>query len=329
MEQALGSAESSARFEELRRRLRLPLIAAPMFLVSGPDLVVATCCAGIVGSFPTANCRNDEELDSWLTAIVARLADHEQRSGRPAAPICPNIIVHRSNTRLTLDLAVLVKHRPEMVITSVGAPDHVLSALHEVGTLVFADVATIAHARKAVAAGVDGLILLTAGAGGQTGWLNPFAFVRAVRAFYTGPLVVAGGIADGHSLHAAKVLGCDLAYVGTAFIATRESMASDAYREMLVASSADDILLTDAFTGLAANLLRPSLVRAGIDPDSLPRRQCVDIASDIHPNSISSPFRRWEGLWSAGHSVSGISAVLTVEELVARLAAEYDEAVGR
>lgn len=328
MGQAPVDARPTDRFAELRGRLRLPLIAAPMFLVSGPDLVVAACIAGVAGSFPTANCRHEDELDAWLTAIGARLADYEQRGGRSVAPVCPNLIVHRSNTRLARDLSVLVKHRPALVITSVGSPNAVLPALHEVGALVFSDVATVAHARKAVEAGVDGLILLTAGAGGQTGWLNPFAFVRAVRAFYSGPLVLAGGIADGYALRAAIVLGCDLGYAGTAFIATRESMASDAYREMLVASSADDILLTNALTGLAANFLRPSLARAGLDPDRLPQQQGVDMAADIHPNSPTGPFRRWKNLWSAGHSVSGVSGVVTVKELVARFAAEYSEAAG-
>ena len=183
-----------------RDRLSLPLIAAPMFLVSGVELVVAACRNGVIGSFPTVNCRSPEQLDEWLGEIERRLRRHSDASGKPAAPICANLIVHRSNARLEQDLQVLLRHKPEMVITSVGSPAPVLAPLHDAGALVFADVASIRHAERAVAAGADGLVLLTAGAGGQTGWLNPFVFVRAVRAFFDGPLVLAGGIGDGHAL---------------------------------------------------------------------------------------------------------------------------------
>ncbi|MBA2397715.1 MAG: nitronate monooxygenase, partial [Bradyrhizobium sp.] len=262
-------------------RLSLPLIAAPMFLVSGVELVVAACRNGVIGSFPTVNCRSPEQLDEWLNKIEGRLGRHSDESGKPSAPICPNLIVHRSNARLAQDLAVLLRHRPEIVITSVGSPAPVLAPLHDAGALVFADVASIRHAERAVAAGADGLVLLTAGAGGQTGWLNPFVFVRAVRAFFDGPLVLAGGISDGHALRAAQALGCDLAYMGTKFIATRESMADSHYKAMLVASGADDILLTTAFTGLQTNMLRPSIVAAGLDPDDLPARGAIDIGKDI------------------------------------------------
>ena len=248
-------SNSLSRF---RDRLSLPLIAAPMFLVSGVELVVAACRNGVIGSFPTVNCRSPEQLDEWLAEIEGRLQQHSDASGKPAAPVCANLIVHRSNARLEQDLQVLLRHKPEMVITSVGSPAPVLGPLHDAGALVFADVASIRHAERAVAVGADGLVLLTAGAGGQTGWLNPFVFVRAVRAFFDGPLVLAGGIADGHALRAAQALGCDLAYMGTKFIATRESMADARYKEMLVTSSADDILLTKAFTGLQTNMLRPS-----------------------------------------------------------------------
>src|SRR3954471_25074603 len=213
-------------------RLSLPLIAAPMFLVSGVELVVAACRNGVIGAFPTVNCRSPEQLDEWLGEIESRLRRHSDESGKPSAPICANLIVHRSNARLEQDLAVLLRHNPEMVITSVGSPAPVLKPLHDAGAVVFADVASIRHAERAVAAGADGLVLLTAGAGGQTGWLNPFAFVRAVRAFYDGPLVLAGGIADGYALRAAEALGCDLAYMGTKFIATNESLADPRYKEM-------------------------------------------------------------------------------------------------
>ncbi|CAN7709875.1 nitronate monooxygenase [Bradyrhizobium sp. LjRoot220] len=315
-----------ARFHD---RLSLPLIAAPMFLVSGVDLVVAACRNGVIGSFPTVNCRSPEQLDEWLDEIEGRLQRHSDESGKPAAPTCPNLIVHRSNARLAQDLAVLLRHKPEIVITSVGSPAPVLAPLHDAGALVFADVASIRHAERAVAAGADGLVLLTAGAGGQTGWLNPFVFVRAVRGFFDGPLVLAGGISDGHALRAAQALGCDLAYMGTKFIATRESMADPRYKEMLVASSADDILLTTAFTGLQTNMLRPSIAAAGLDPDDLPARGAIDIGKDIDIGARDHRPTRWRDIWSAGHSTSGVSEVLAVDELVARTLAEYRAAVAR
>lgn len=314
------SSDPLARF---RNRLSLPLIAAPMFLVSGIELVAAACRNGVVGSFPTVNCREAEQLDIWLTELEQRLRRHADESGRPAAPICPNLIVHRSNARLEQDLNILLRHKPEMVITSVGSPAPVLQPLHDAGALVFADVASIRHAERAVAAGADGLVLLTAGAGGQTGWLNPFAFVRAVRAFFDGPIVLAGGIGDGHALRAAEALGCDLAYMGTRFIATRESMADNRYKDMLVSSSADDILLTTAFTGLQTNMLRPSIEAAGLDPENLPSRGAIDIGKDIDIGARENRPKRWRDVWSAGHSVSGVDAVLSVDELVARTRDEY------
>jgi len=324
-----GGGAAAERFARLRTRLRLPLIAAPMFLVSGPDLVAACCAAGIVGAFPTVNCRTPAQLDNWLSDIETRAAREADRSGRAVAPCCPNLIVHRSNPRLHDDLAVLVRHAPALVITSVGAPTPVLAPLHDVGTLVFADVASVQHARKAVAAGADGLVLLTAGAGGQTGWLNPLAFVRAVRAFFDGPLVLAGGVADGHALLATQVLGCDLAYMGTRFIATLESMASDAYKAMLVGSSADDVLLTKAFTGLETNMLRPSIVQAGLDPDALPARGHIDIANDISIEAHEAKPSRWRDIWSAGHSVSGVRAVTSAAAIVAQTEVEYRQAFQR
>jgi nitronate monooxygenase len=322
----LNSADPLGRF---RDRLSLPLIAAPMFLVSGVDLVVATCRNGVIGAFPTVNCRSAEQLDDWLGDIEDKLRRHSEQSGKAAAPICPNLIVHRSNARLDQDLKVLLRHKPEIVITSVGSPAPVLALLHDSGALVFADVASIRHAERAVAAGADGLVLLTAGAGGQTGWLNPFVFVRAVRAFFDGPIVLAGGIGDGHALRAAQALGCDLAYMGTKFIATNESMADARYKEMLVASSADDILLTTAFTGLQTNMLRPSIAAAGLNPDDLPQRGAIDIAEDIDIGARESRPKRWRDIWSAGHSTSGVTEVLSVDELVARTLAEYRDADGR
>ena len=322
----MNSPDLLARF---RDRLNLPLIAAPMFLVSGVELVAAACRNGVIGSFPTANCRSAEQLDGWLGEIEDRLRRHGDESGKQPAPICPNLIVHRSNARLPQDLEVLLRHKPEIVITSVGSPAPVLAPLHDAGALVFADVASIRHAERAVAAGADGLVLLTAGAGGQTGWLNPFVFVRAVRAFFDGPIVLAGGISDGHALRAAQALGCDLAYMGTKFIATRESMANARYKDMLVASSADDILLTTAFTGLQTNMLRPSIAAAGLDPDNLPPRGAIDIAEDIDIGAREKRPARWRDVWSAGHSTSGVTEVLAVDDLVARTIAEYRGADAR
>ena len=307
----------------LRDRLALPLIAAPMFLVSGVELVVAACRSGVIGAFPTVNCRGSEELDAWLGDITARLRQHADAQGRLPAPVCPNLIVHRSNARLDADLKVLLRHDCEIVITSVGSPAPVIKPLHDTGALVLADVASLRHAERALEAGADGLVLLSAGAGGQTGWLNPFAFVRAVRAFFEGPIVLAGGIADGHALRAARVLGCDLAYMGTKFIATRESLADPRYKAMLVQSSADDILLTTAFTGLQTNMLRPSIVAAGLDPDELPARGAIEIGNDIDIGAREARPKRWRDIWSAGHSTSGVTDVPSVEELIARTIDEY------
>ena len=308
----------------LKSRLRLPLIAAPMFLVSGPALVKAACRAGIIGSFPTANCRTVEELDRWLLDMTDDQKRAADETGRAPAPLCANLIVHRSNPRVPDDLASVLRAKVELVITSVGSPEPVIKPLKDAGCLVFADVASVRHAEKAVAAGVDGLVLLTAGAGGQTGWVNPFAFVRAVRKFFDGIVVMAGGMADGQAVFAAQALGCDLAYMGTKFIATRESMAKDEYKAMLVKSRLDDVLLTRAFTGLETNMLRPSIAAAGLDPDNLPVRGAIDIAKDINAAERDKPdSKRWKDIWSAGHSVSGVSDVPSVAELVERTAAEY------
>jgi nitronate monooxygenase len=308
----------------LGSRLRLPLIAAPMFLVSGPALVKAACRAGVIGSFPTANCRTVEELDRWLADMADDLKRAADESGRAPAPLCPNLIVHRSNPRVADDLAAVLRHKVEVVITSVGSPEPVLKPLKDAGCLVLADVASVRHAEKAVAAGVDGLVLLTAGAGGQTGWVNPFAFVRAVRTFWDGIVVMAGGMADGRAVAAAEMLGCDLAYMGTKFIATRESLAKDAYKEMLVRSRLDDVLLTRAFTGLETNMLRPSIVAAGLDPDALPSRGTIDVAKDINATERDRPdAKRWKDIWSAGHSVSGVTDVPSAAELIQRTEAEY------
>ena len=303
----------------LRERLRLPLIAAPMFRVSGPDLVAAACRSGVIGSFPAANCRTTEELDEWLTRLDGELTPDD-------APYCPNLIVRHAALDEHLDC--LRRHRVEIVITSVGSPAPVVDALGGSGILVLADVASIRHARRAIDAGVDGLILLTAGAGGQTGWANGFGFARGVRRFYDGPIALAGGIADGHALFAATALGCDLAYMGTRFIATAESMAAPAYKEMLTTSELDDVLLTSAITGLPTSMLRPSLMAAGLDPDALPSELTRERSTELYGSGAGGP-TRWRDLWSAGHSVSAVGDVPTVAELVERTASEFAEARDR
>ena len=302
--------------QKLRDRLRLPLIAAPMFRVSGPELVIAACRAGVIGAFPTANCRSVDELDGWLRRMRAALGPQD-------APVCPNLIVRHAG--LQEQLHCLLQHRVEMVITSVGSPAPVIGPLHDIGCLVLADVASLRHARKAIEAGADGLVLLSAGAGGQTGWVNGLAFVRAVRRFFDGPLVLAGGIADGQALWAARVLGCDLGYMGTRFIATDESMAPPGYKQMLLDAEFDDVLLSSAFTGLPANMLRPSIVAAGLDPDALPEQLGVETAAALYGSGADGP-RRWQDIWSAGHSVSGVREIGPVAALVQRTQAEYEAA---
>jgi nitronate monooxygenase len=308
--------------DRITRRLRLPLIAAPMLAVSGVELVVAACRNGVIGAFPTANARSTAQLDQWLSEIHQRLFAAPEE----AAPCCPNLIMR--SPRLAEDLACLLAHRVELVITSVGSPAPVVSALHGIGCLVLADVATLEHARKAIAAGADGLVLLSAGAGGQTGWLNPFAFVRALRAEYDGPLVLAGGISDGAALRAAGILGADLAYMGTRFIASHESLAADAYKQMLIDSSADDVLLTKAFTGLATSMLLPSIRRAGLDPDRLDELVTPKTAAQMFGGAAQNDGpKRWSDIWSAGHSVSGVHSLQSVDALVAEVEHQYHHAI--
>ncbi|GHE91362.1 2-nitropropane dioxygenase [Amycolatopsis deserti] len=287
-------------------RLRVPLIAAPMTAVSGPDLVVAACRQGVIGSFPTHNARTPAQLDRWLTHIREALP-------AAAAPVAPNLVVHRSNPRLREDVDCLVRHGAELVITSVGSPEPVIGPLHDAGALVFADVATLRHVDRAVAAGADGLVLLTSGAGGQTGWNNPFAFVRAVREGYDGPVVLAGGVSDGVALLAARLLGADLAYMGTRFIATEESLAGDDYRRALVAASLDDIVQSRGPSGLPANFLAESLP-AG-DGSGHPAR--FDYRTLLEPPRA----------WAAGQTAHSVRRVQSVAELVESTLAEYASAL--
>jgi nitronate monooxygenase len=315
--------------DQIARRLRLPLIAAPMLAVSGPDLAIAACRAGVIGAFPVANARTIDTLDAWLTKIATALQSAaEEDPAAPPAPFCPNLIIKRAEMKS--ELACMLRHRIEMVITSVGSPTEAIGPLHDIGCTVFADVATIRHTEKALAAGVDGLVLLTAGAGGQTGWLNPLAFVRAARQMFEGPIVLAGGISDGAALWAAEVLGCDLAYMGTKFIATNESMAPEAYKRMLVDSNMDDVMLTQAFTGLDTNMLTPSMIASGLDPKTLPPRVSIEEAARNFGSKgeMNGP-RRYKDIWSAGHSVSGVMRVQSAAQLIEQTNREYEDARNR
>ncbi|MFV0675689.1 NAD(P)H-dependent flavin oxidoreductase [Variovorax sp. tm] len=303
-------------------RLALPLIAAPMLRVSGIELVSAACAAGVIGAFPTANCQTLDEFDAWLTRLDEEAAAAPERTA--PAPYCPNLIMRRDPARVMAEVELIARHRAQLVITSVGSPASVVPRLHEAGCRVFADVASLHHAVRAIESGVDGLVLLTAGAGGHTGWANPFAFVRAVRRVFDGPIVLAGGLSDGVALRAARELGCDLGIMGTRFIATQESLASDDYRHMLVDSSIDDVLLTRGFTGLPASFLAPSARRLGIDISTLDESISVEEARRRYGGGANAaPNQRWTDIWSAGHSVSGVRAVPTVAELVDALAEEY------
>ncbi len=296
-----------------------------MLRVSGPELAIAACRAGVIGAFPVANARSVERLDAWLRQIRTALEGPSAWNGDLApAPFCPNLIIKRPQLRD--ELACLVRHRVEIAITSVGSPVAAIPPLHDIGCLVFADVATLAHAEKAIAAGVDGLVLLTAGAGGQTGWMNPLAFVRAVRGVFDGPIVLAGGVSDGRALWAARVMGCDLAYMGTKFIATHESLAQPEYKEMLVRSSMDEVTLTRAFTGLDTNMLTRSIVAAGLDPKNLPERISNEAAAEIFGSGAAPGHRRWQDVWSAGHSVSGVDRIRSASELIELTAREYQTA---
>jgi len=293
---------------ELKARLVLPVIGAPMFIVSGPELVIAQCQAGIVGSFPALNARPPELLDQWLRQIRAAVGD---------APFAVNQIVHPSNTRLEHDLELTVRHRVPIVITSLRAPGDVVKRVHEYGGLVFHDVINIRHAEKALAEGVDGLILVCAGAGGHAGTLSPFALVAEARRIFAGPLILAGAIASGRDVLAAQAMGADFAYMGTRFIASREANAADAYKQAIVAASAGDIVYTPYFTGVAGNYLKASIIAAGLDPDHLP-------ASDKMAMDFGSgAAKAWRDIWGAGQGVGAITDIPTVADLVDQMAADY------
>jgi nitronate monooxygenase len=306
-----------------RERLRLPAMAAPMTDVSGPELVAAVCAAGVIGTFPTHNAADSGELERWLHRIGERVAARTP-PGRGAAPVGANLVVHRSNARLAGDLAAVVRGGVEVVVASVGSPRAIVGSLHDAGITVLADVASLRHVQRAAASGVDGVVLLAAGAGGQTGWANPFAFLRAVRQRYDGIVVIAGGISDGAGILAAQILGADLAYLGTRFIATTESLASPAYRDAVVAATLDDVTSSTQVTGLPANVLTDWL--RGVDtaaPRAAPHGSHGPVPDDPALDGFSTGrLLAHRGVWAAGHSVSGTDAVVGAAELVDRLERE-------
>lgn len=297
----------------LQGRLRLPAIAAPMFLTSGPDLVVEVCRSGVIGTFPALNQRTTAGFVEWLAEIESRL---QHFSG--AAPYGVNLIVHRSNPRLDADLAEVVRHRVPIVITSLGAVSEVVQAVHSYGGLVLHDVISRRHAEKAAAAGVDGLIAVCAGAGGHAGTLSPFAFIEEIRSFFGGMLVLGGAITAGRHIAAARMMGADLAYLGTRFIATREAMVSEAYKDMVLASNAADILYTPNISGVHANFMRPSIVAAGLDPDNLPSHDKLDMKNES---------RAWKTVWSAGQGVGSIRKILPAARLCEEMIEDYAAAI--
>jgi nitronate monooxygenase len=307
----------------IANQLVLPVIAAPMFLVSSPDMVIEACKAGIIGSFPLLNARTVDILDDWMKRITEELERiREDNPNHRIAPWAVNLIVHRTNKRYEADLDLIKKYQPPIVITSLGNPSPVVNIVHEYGGLVFSDVSTLVHARKAARSGVDGLILVCSGAGGHAGTINPFAFVGEVREFWDGITILAGCLSSGRDILAVKALGVDLAYMGTRFIPASESFASEDYKSMLIESTLDDLIYTDAFSGVNANYLKPSIRRAGLDPDHLQKKEAVDFS---HLNETES--KAWRDIWSAGQGVGQIKRIQTVAEIVADLRREYDEAL--
>jgi len=312
----------------LEGRLALPVIGAPMFIVSGPELVIEQCKAGVVGAFPALNARPAEQLDVWLTRIETELAEFAaENPDRPCAPYAVNQIVHASNVRLAEDMAACARHEVPIVITSLRPPNEVVKAAHDWGGIVLHDVISVRHAEKALEAGVDGLILVCAGAGGHAGALSPFALVQEVRAMFDGPIILSGAIATGRAVLAAQAIGADLAYVGTRFIATKEANAPAGYKEMLVASSANDIVYSSLFTGILGNYLKPSIAAAGLDPEALPS------AEKSKMDFGSAAAKAWKDIWGSGQGIGPIRDAPPVAELVERMVEEYaaarEELAGR
>lgn len=303
----------------LKGRLSIPAISAPMFLCSGPDLVVEACKAGVIGSFPALNQRSTEGYRSWLAEIQERLGRAEQEVSTPLAPYAVNLVVHRSNPRLEADLAVTVENRVPVVITSLGANDKVVEAVHSYGGIVFHDVINLRHARKAADAGVDGIIAVCSGAGGHASTLSAFALVPEIRRIFGGTIILGGGLSTGRHIAAARMLGADLAYMGTRFLATRECIAPDGQKDMIRTASAEDIIYTPAISGVNGNFLRESIRQAGLDPDILS-------APDEY-NFGTSEVKAWKEVWAAGQGVGSIDDIPTVADLCVRLGKEYRDAI--
>ena len=303
-------------------RLRLPVIGAPLFIVSGPALVIAQCTAGIVGSFPALNARPQAQLDEWLAEITEALAAHDRNHPEaPAAPFAVNQIVHKSNDRLEADLATCAKWKVPITITSLGAREDLNTAVHAWGGIAFHDIISDRFARKAIEKGADGLIAVAAGAGGHAGTWSPFALIQEIRKWFAGPLALSGSIATGGGILAAQAMGADFAYIGSAFIATDEARASDGYKQGIVAGSAADIVNSSLFTGVAGNYLRPSIVAAGLDPDNLPNGSVETMSFES-----SSGAKAWRDIWGSGQGIGAVDRIGPAREMIDRLAAEYEAA---
>jgi nitronate monooxygenase len=313
--------------ESLRGKLSLPVVGAPLFIISNPDLVIAQCKAGVIGSFPALNARPVEVLDEWLTRIAEELDAHNQANpDNPAAPYAVNQIVHNSNDRLMHDVEMCVKHKVPVVITSLGARPEVFEAIHSYGGICLHDVINNRFAHKAIEKGADGLICVAAGAGGHAGTLSPMAFIREVREWFDGPVLLSGAIATGDGVLAAQAMGADLAYLGSAFIATEEANADPAYKQALVDYAASDIVYTNLFTGIHGNYLRPSIEAAGMDPDNLPES---DPSKMNFGSGGSSKSKAWKDIWGCGQGINAIKTVAPVADFVAQLRSEYDAAKQR
>ena len=308
----------------LKGKLKIPVVGAPLFIVSGPELVISQCKAGIVGSFPALNARPQEVLDEWLIQIKEELDKHNQENpDSPAAPFAVNQICHASNDRLMQDMESCVKHEVPIIITSLRPPLEIVEAAHSYGGVVFHDVINVRHAKKAAEQGVDGLILVCAGAGGHAGTHSPFALVREVKEWFDGTILLSGSISDGHSIASSLALGADLAYIGTRFIATKEANADQRYKDMLIESSASDIVYSSLFTGVNGNYLKPSIEKAGLDPDNLPGADKSKMNFGSGGNTKS---KAWKDIWGSGQGIGLIEDAPTVEELVERLKSEFTEA---
>ena len=308
----------------LAERLRIPVIGSPLFIVSGPELVIAQCKAGIVGSFPALNARPVSQLDEWLAQITEELADWDRKNpDRLSAPFAVNQIVHKTNNRLEQDVELAVKYRVPVTITSLGAREDVNEAIHSYGGVVLHDIINNKFARKAVEKGADGLIPVAAGAGGHAGGLSPFALIQELREWFDGPIALSGAIANGRAVLGAQAMGADLAYIGSAFIATQEARAVQGYKDMIVESSGEDILYSNLFTGIHGNYLRPSIERAGLDPDNLPQ---ADPSKMNFGSGGNQEAKAWKDIWGCGQGIGAVKAVVTAGELVDRLATEYEAA---